>query len=91
MRSDQTHSVLFMLLAFALIVSLVVFPGVPVLRHCSPVELGITDSWPAPAWWWCYCIKALSFFPAWSEATAPAVLAAPDGLCWLVLWGGFPG
>lgn len=86
-RGDQAHSLLFLLFAFALIVDVVT------LRHCSPVELGITGSWSAPTWWWvvlCYLTKALSIFPAWSEATAPALLAAPDGLCWLLLWVGFP-
>lgn len=81
-----------MLFAFALIVNLVMFPGsasTKTLFFCGAGDHRQLASSSVVVL--CYCIKALSISTAGSEATAPAVLTAPDGLCWLVLWEGFPG
>lgn len=92
MRGDRARSLLFILFAFALIKNLVTFPDSASTKTLFSCGAGdhrqlVSSNMVVVL---CYLTKVLSIFPAWCEATAPAVLTAPDGLSWLVLWVGFP-
>lgn len=73
MRGDETHSLLFMLLAFALIVSLVLLPGSASTMRLFSCGAGGHRQLPAPRWWWC-CVTLSRHCPSFQPGLRPQLM-----------------